>query len=126
MELTRVVIGTDSGVPRSVDLHPLGRRLSRRDAFPPDSAINTGYGGFPNPLSIAATAVVRRLAVNVDRQASSPTAEEPSSTPAPYLSFTPTMGRNSKFKGLTKEQQEELGGVEFRVSSRRVRVVPRR
>ncbi|KAK1580557.1 trk family potassium uptake protein [Colletotrichum navitas] len=32
----------------------------------------------------------------------------------PYLSFTPTMGRNSAFPGLTLEQREELGGIEYR------------
>lgn len=33
---------------------------------------------------------------------------------APYLSYTPTMGRNSNFVGLTLEQREELGGIEYR------------
>lgn len=33
---------------------------------------------------------------------------------APYLSYTPTMGRNSNFIGLTLEQREELGGIEYR------------
>ena len=32
----------------------------------------------------------------------------------PYLSYTPTMGRNSNFMGLTLEQREELGGIEYR------------
>ncbi|TDZ24137.1 Low-affinity potassium transport protein [Colletotrichum orbiculare MAFF 240422] len=32
----------------------------------------------------------------------------------PYLSFTPTLGRNSAFPGLTQEQREELGGIEYR------------
>jgi Trk-type K+ transport system membrane component len=32
----------------------------------------------------------------------------------PYLSYTPTMGRNSNFVGLTLEQREELGGIEYR------------
>ena len=32
----------------------------------------------------------------------------------PYLSYTPTMGRNSNFIGLTFEQREELGGIEYR------------
>lgn len=33
---------------------------------------------------------------------------------APYLSWTPTLGRNSQFLGLTLEQREELGGIEYR------------
>ncbi|OAP64668.1 hypothetical protein AYL99_00640 [Fonsecaea erecta] len=33
---------------------------------------------------------------------------------APYLSWQPTIGRNSFFLGLTEEQREELGGIEYR------------
>lgn len=32
----------------------------------------------------------------------------------PYLSWQPTIGRNSKFIDLTEEQREELGGIEYR------------
>lgn len=32
----------------------------------------------------------------------------------PYLSYNPTIGRNSNFVGLTLEQREELGGIEYR------------
>lgn len=32
----------------------------------------------------------------------------------PYLSYTPTLGRNSQFHNLTLEQREELGGIEYR------------
>ncbi|KEY71871.1 hypothetical protein S7711_06012 [Stachybotrys chartarum IBT 7711] len=32
----------------------------------------------------------------------------------PYLSYTPTVARNSNFVGLTLEQREELGGIEYR------------
>ncbi|KAF4121261.1 Trk-type K+ transport system, membrane component [Geosmithia morbida] len=32
----------------------------------------------------------------------------------PYLSYTPTMARNSNFIGLTLEQRDELGGIEYR------------
>ncbi|POR37961.1 Low-affinity potassium transport protein [Tolypocladium paradoxum] len=32
----------------------------------------------------------------------------------PYLSYTPTIARNSNFIGLTFEQREELGGIEYR------------
>lgn len=34
--------------------------------------------------------------------------------PMPYLSYTPTLGRNSQFLDLTEEQREELGGIEYR------------
>ncbi|KAH8805909.1 cation transport protein-domain-containing protein [Xylogone sp. PMI_703] len=32
----------------------------------------------------------------------------------PYLSWEPTVGRNSTFVDLTEEQREELGGIEYR------------
>ncbi len=32
----------------------------------------------------------------------------------PYLSYQPTIGRNSLFVNLTEEQREELGGIEYR------------
>ncbi|KAI1432925.1 cation transport protein-domain-containing protein [Xylaria sp. CBS 124048] len=34
--------------------------------------------------------------------------------PMPYLSWQPTIGRNSEFEFLTEEQREELGGIEYR------------
>lgn len=34
--------------------------------------------------------------------------------PMPYLSYQPTLGRNSMFVNLTEEQREELGGIEYR------------
>ncbi|KAK3698068.1 low affinity potassium transporter [Vermiconidia calcicola] len=34
--------------------------------------------------------------------------------PMPYLSWQATTGRNSQFLGLTEEQREELGGIEYR------------
>lgn len=33
---------------------------------------------------------------------------------APYLSWEPTLGRNSQFPDLSAEQREELGGIEYR------------
>ncbi|KAL1866828.1 hypothetical protein VTK73DRAFT_4477 [Phialemonium thermophilum] len=32
----------------------------------------------------------------------------------PYLSWEPTLGRNSQFHDLTEEQRDELGGIEYR------------
>jgi potassium uptake Trk family protein len=34
--------------------------------------------------------------------------------PMPYLSWEPTIGRNSQFVDLTEAQREELGGIEYR------------
>ncbi|KAI5294851.1 low affinity potassium transporter [Ascosphaera acerosa] len=35
-------------------------------------------------------------------------------TNLPYLSYQPTIGRNSAFVDLTEEQRDELGGIEYR------------
>lgn len=40
--------------------------------------------------------------------------QDPDQKDMPYLSWQPTIGRNSLFVGLTEEQREELGGIEYR------------
>ena len=40
-----------------------------------------------------------------------------------FASFKPRVGRNSLFLGLTSEQKEELGGVEYRASKLLLRIV---
>ena len=40
--------------------------------------------------------------------------EEEEADPMPYLSWAPTIGRNSNFVDLTEDQREELGGIEYR------------
>jgi hypothetical protein len=32
----------------------------------------------------------------------------------PYITFSAVVGRNSRFTGLTEDQVDELGGVEYR------------
>lgn len=41
-------------------------------------------------------------------------ASRPDPVTMPYLSYTPTVGRNSAFVDLTDEQKDELGGLEYR------------
>ena len=43
--------------------------------------------------------------------------------PMPYLSWTATTGRNSAFVGLTDEQRDELGGIEYRALKTLVKVL---
>lgn len=38
----------------------------------------------------------------------------PDPVPMPYLSYRPTVGRNSAFVDLTDDQKDELGGLEYR------------
>lgn len=42
----------------------------------------------------------------------------------PYLSFPTIVGRNSAFHGLTEDQLEELGGIEFRALNMLMWAVP--
>lgn len=43
--------------------------------------------------------------------------------PVSYITFDATVGRNSRFRGLTTAQQEELGGVEYRALTVLMRIV---
>lgn len=90
--------------------------------------MTTGYGGFPNPLTAAAGFVRRQLPAAIERSITMPRTTtlastkagqartEPATKNVSYLTFDATVGRNSKFRKLTTAQQEELGGVEYRVS----------
>lgn len=94
------------------------------------SNMERGFGGFPNPLSIAAQYARSRIPT-IDRTftvprsttvtsmhsiGASPTIEG-SARQVPYISFDAQVGRNSVFKHLTNEQADELGGIEYRVCS---------
>ncbi|KAJ7072702.1 cation transport protein-domain-containing protein [Mycena amicta] len=113
-----------------------GRRASfhREESYMPASNAYTvgrsikhsGFGGFPMPHEIAKdlfsrffpklerkltrTVTLPRTMTLASRQNSSAVG----SVPAPYISFDAIVGRNSAFQQLTREQQDELGGVEYR------------
>lgn len=66
-----------------------------------------------DPLHHTMHGVTRRNTFGSIRGALSRDKEEEDQ--APYLSFQPTLGRNSQFVGdLTDEEREELGGIEYR------------
>ncbi|KZT50397.1 hypothetical protein CALCODRAFT_461759 [Calocera cornea HHB12733] len=78
-----------------------------------------GFGGWPGPHEWIVKIHKRlfpKLHLTLSRTMSIALSETlPTAMHAsPYLSFTAVVGRNSKFHGLTAEQLEELGGVEFR------------
>lgn len=97
----------------SLRLHRVSARM------PGDSAMDSGYGGFPGPVTIAtyvAGAVSRRLTSRQEEPPRPPGVPfTRTATQTSYLTFEHHVGRNSTFKGLTTEQQEELGGIEYRV-----------
>ncbi|ODO12037.1 hypothetical protein I350_00821 [Cryptococcus amylolentus CBS 6273] len=88
-----------------------------------------GFGGFPTPLDIGKK-VFRRVFPETHKNLSKSFTMPRTNTysgkstmittgpsegkEVPYISFAATVGRNSRFQGLTKEQMDELGGVEYR------------
>ncbi|KAJ7496885.1 cation transport protein-domain-containing protein [Mycena latifolia] len=96
--------------------YPSGRRTK-----------HSGFGGFPMPHEIVRNLFTRlfpKLQQKLTRSITLPRTTTLASNrgeigvvgakPAPYISFTAIVGRNSAFQQLTKEQQDELGGVEYR------------
>lgn len=96
--------------------------------------MTTGFGGFPNPVKVVASAASKRLLPRVA------TLDMPRTTTlqsvysdhgntdgglsnisggptraVSYISFDAVVGRNSRFYSLTSTQRDELGGVEYRV-----------
>jgi len=115
---------TTSTFPRTVSLRPT---TSRR----PDTKLS-GFGGFPTPFEIAKS-LVHKLAPETTRTLTQSFTMPRTATigrrdtmgpstmsdggidkEVPYISFAATVGRNSRFTGLTEDQMDELGGVEYR------------
>lgn len=82
-----------------------------------------GFGGFPGPQTILIRLFRRyfpKLEQKFVRTVTIPLTTTVRSmnggqgNGAPYVTFDAIVGRNSKFHGLTEENLEELGGVEYR------------
>lgn len=56
----------------------------------------------------------RSRALSLTRLKSHFTKDKEESDPMPYISFQPTIGRNSAFVDLSEAEREELGGIEYR------------
>ena len=107
-------------LPRTYSIRP---SVTRK----PDARLS-GFGGFPTPFEIVRSAVQHvfpKTSQGLTQTMSLPRTAtiggrgtiEPTDTrtkEVPYISFTATVGRNSHFTGLTEEQMNELGGVEYR------------
>ncbi|OCF31127.1 potassium ion transporter [Kwoniella heveanensis BCC8398] len=130
---TATVASASGNFPRTYSLRPTTSNK-------PDTKLS-GFGGFPTPLEIGKkvfrrafpeashaltqtltmgrtpttmvgrTATIARTNTTVGRGsvAASGTEKE-----VPYISFAAVIGRNSRFRDLTQEQMDELGGVEYR------------
>ncbi|OJT05481.1 Low-affinity potassium transport protein [Trametes pubescens] len=98
-------------------------------AFPPRRTMHKGFGGFPMPHELisrlfgrAFPSLERKLTRTITMPRTRTIASErgtvgPGARPVPYISFEAVVGRNSVFQSLTREQLEELGGVEYRALS---------
>ncbi|GAA5922294.1 uncharacterized protein JCM15063_003250 [Sporobolomyces koalae] len=129
---------------------PYARTLTRtatNNPPPINSAMHSGFGGFPNPIVAAAdfarsriptirNAVERTVTIprtttmmsthSQDSRMGTTTfagSDHPHVKPVSYISFDAVVGRNSRFHGLTTAQQEELGGVEYRALTLLLRLV---
>lgn len=86
-----------------------------------------GFGGFPMPYELITrlidhffpsfkrqltrTVTMPRTQTITSHRAGTIT---PGAIPVPYISFEAVVGRNSAFQQLSRDQLEELGGVEYR------------
>ena len=88
--------------------------------------MHKGFGGFPMPHELLSR-LFGKMFPNLERKltrtvtiprtqtiASVRGAVQPGIRPVPYITFEAVVGRNSVFHALTREQTEELGGVEYR------------
>ncbi|PFH52155.1 hypothetical protein AMATHDRAFT_79883 [Amanita thiersii Skay4041] len=112
---------------QSVPLVSLNTNTSRT-SYPPiaQDARTQGFGGFPTPLRILRSFLDRffpTFKLKLTRTITIPTTTSlvsgrpdapPGAKNVPYISFDAVVGRNSSFQGLTSEELEELGGVEYR------------
>ena len=124
----------------------LSRAASRRSlrssmALPshPPRRGDDDFGGFPGPQTLLSrllekispkfqrklerTFTVPRTETLVPRAGGAVIAPEGPVKPVPYLSFSATV-RNSTFHGLTQENIEELGGVEYRALTALMWIIP--
>ena len=80
------------------------------------------------PLEVLRT-VAQRLAPDATKKLERTLSQAPVATTSQFgnhntfASFIPRVGRNSTFLDLTREQKEELGGVEYRASKLLLKIV---
>jgi len=110
--------------PPSVTTHATGYTTQTRHTS--SSAKNRGLGGFPMPHVIVSRFLDRffpnlgrKLARTVTMPRTTSLVSQRPDIPdgaksVPYITFDAVVGRNSTFRLLTREQWEELGGVEYR------------
>ncbi|KAH9224542.1 cation transport protein-domain-containing protein [Leptodontidium sp. 2 PMI_412] len=93
------------------------RNTSAREAVPTESGVKrastTGDLSKKPTASTPVPGLLRRIRSGHQLSRSASRASSVDNA-LPYLSYAPTVGRNSTFVNLTQEQREELGGIEYR------------
>lgn len=130
-ERNTMEVGNGDGVG---ELHPVRQAITikeplkpPRDDFAEDARafvnVLTSFRARINPFvkkhgvvgdesqSVSPSNLKRRQTLNSLRRALTRDKHEDA---APYLSWQPTIGRNSAFLGMSDDQREELGGIEYR------------
>lgn len=120
-------------VGASLNMHPT--RHSHHSVRP-ETNMTRGFGGFPSPFEIISI-IVSRLFPAVERTLTrtvtipatisltpSGVETELGKKQVPYISFDAVVGRNSAFHLLTRDQLEEIGGVEYRALNALLWIVP--
>ncbi|KAI9781344.1 MAG: low affinity potassium transporter [Peltula sp. TS41687] len=113
--------GTEETSEANSEEQPVKRIITIEEPLSPRA--NSSSGAHPNlklrrPSSLKAPSFAKTISAARTRATTwsnmrASQSREPRD-PMPYLSWTPTMGRNSAFIDLTEEQREELGGIEYR------------
>jgi hypothetical protein len=126
-------------VNKPVDAHPNRRdrpatvgqnrqplSMSRTRTMRSDQTKRTGYGGFPMPFQLVKS-LIQRFSPETNKKLQRTLTQYPDESGKPSTAFSTSfplkIGRNSLFVDLTKEQKEELGGIEYRASKLLLKVV---
>ncbi|KAF2841299.1 potassium transport protein TRK1/TRK2 [Patellaria atrata CBS 101060] len=115
--------GTDTQDELNGDDHPFKRHITIDEPSRPGTRgqSKSAFSRFPFQRStgradddLGATTVRARGRSNTLASFLAARTQDKDEDPMPYLSWAPTIGRNSAFVDLTEEQREELGGIEYR------------
>ncbi|KAI8970814.1 cation transport protein-domain-containing protein [Trametes punicea] len=119
--MSRPTMSRPGSMPRTGTIN-----TSASHTFPPRRNVHRDFGGFPMPHEIlsrlfsrAFPQLERKLTRTLTMPRTRTIASErgtlpPGTRPVSYISFEAVVGRNSVFQSLSREQLEELGGVEYR------------
>lgn len=115
MEDISEIHSNDHAVKRNITIdepnHPRSR--TRTSTFPKFNLYRPGSTNHgPSSEENSSNVHMRRRSGTFNSMRSSQNKE--GDKDIPYLSWQPTIGRNSAFIDLTEEQREELGGIEYR------------